>query len=198
LDTYQNPGEVSSAFLRVLTGAAPLATVDLAATPGITVNAAINPPSLTTTRSGAPHSVRAVYSAGLLNVWFDGVQVIAGLAVDLSAAGAVDANGDAFAGFTSRTGGYYQSSDITSWQLTTGASVAPLAITASSFNPATGQGSLTWTSAAGKSYRIVGSPDLVTFPSVIKSGIASAGAQTTATFNFIPAPRGFFRVEEMP
>lgn len=207
IDTYQNAADSdpSAASLQIRAGSTILQTVNLVGFPGITVNTTVSPQTglsiqtLTTLTSGAPHTVRVLYAAGTLNVWFDGVQVITNLAVNLTTINAVNADGNAFVGFASRSGGYSQNADITSWSLTTGtAPAAPLAITAYTINPATGQGSLTWTSTSGKTYRITGSGDLLSFPTELATGIPATGAVTTSPFTFTAGTKGFFRVEEVP
>ncbi len=133
-----------------------------------------------------------------LNVWFDGVQIVTNLAVDLTAIGAANAEGKSWVGFGSRTGGYSQNNDITRWTLASTIPVPPFRITSSAIDPATGQGSLTWLSEPGKTYRITGSLDLASFPLEFATGIPSEGTETTAGFSFPPGTKNFFRIEEEP
>ncbi|WP_193214517.1 lectin-like domain-containing protein [Luteolibacter marinus] len=199
IDAYQNTGQPSNATLRVSTGTTVQGPViNLATTPGITINTTSTPNGLTTDFLGAPHTVRVAYVPGSLDVWFDGVQVISNLNIDLSLAGAVNPEGMAFVGFAARTGGFSQNNDVTRWHLTTGAPQPPLEISSYSFDVGTGQGTLTWSSEPGKSYRITRSVDLISFPFLVQEGIPSAGTETSYGFSFPAAPASFFRVEEEP
>ena len=96
--------------------------------------------------------------------------------IDLAAIGAVNSEGKAFVGFGARTGGLSHATDITSWVLTTPEPAIDFRVTAWQIDPASGQGSLTWNSAPGKTYRITGSTDLNGFPLILASGIASMSA----------------------
>jgi hypothetical protein len=138
-------------------------------------------------------------AADTLNVWFDGVQVVTNLAVALSTSTAVTSDGMGYVGFAGRTGGLSAANDVTSWTLsTTGTTpTVPLAITAYSLNAATGQGSLTWASNAGKTYQITSSTDMTAFTTIVAGSIASGGTTTTKTFTFTPGTKGFFRVEQL-
>ena len=202
IDSYfiSSEGDPSAASVRVRNGATTVAgsTVNLVNYPGITINTAITPPTLTSGYSAAPHKVRVSYVPGALNVWFDDVKIITDLSVDLSLIGAVNAEGKAWVGFGARTGGISQNTDITSWFMSTGSPSGPLVIKSYFFNVATGQGTLTWNSAPGKTYRITSSAGLGSFPSVLATGIVSGGALTSANFSFPTSSRTFFRVEETP
>jgi hypothetical protein len=193
----------SAAAVQVRNGTTPLASVNLGSVAGLVLNTntltPVNtPPSLTGSYSAAPHKVRVTYAFNLLNVWFDDVKIVTDLEVDLTSIGAANAEGKSWVGFGSRTGGYSQNNDITSWSLASTIPVAPFRIISSTLNAATGQGSLTWLSEPDKTYRITASSDLASFPTVLATGIASEGAQTTRAFTFTPGTKGFFRVEEIP
>jgi hypothetical protein len=125
------------------------------------------------------------------------VHILTDYAVDLSALGAVDSNGKGYVGFSSRTGSAFEAHDVTAWTLTTGVPVTtgPLAITSYTINAAAGTGTLNWSSAAGKTYRITSSSDLTSWTS-LKTAIASGGATTSSTFTFTPGAKGFFRIEQ--
>ena len=62
----------------------------------------------------------AVKEANFVWAIYHGIAVVQNLAVDLADIGAVAADGTAYVGFTSRTGGNVQNSDITSWHLRSG------------------------------------------------------------------------------
>lgn len=197
-DSYKNDDEESSATVQVRSGAQLLRRVDLSTFPGIVLTKAgdltqIDP-------SAAPYQVRVTYLPGDLDVYVNGVLVIDSLSVDLGVAGALDGQGMAYVGFSGRSGGAYESHDVTIWSLVTGppaGASAPLAVTAYSINPATGALSLTWRSTVGKSYRITGSSNLAAWSTSLKAGIAAAaGSSTTATTTFVPGAVKFFRVEE--
>ena len=200
-DSYYNadPDEPSAAFLQVRAGATALATVNLAAVPGITL-AGTN--DLTdSTGLKAPYPVRVAYTPGTpgtLDVFFQGVWVVRHLPVDLAAMGAVDGSGTGYVGFSARTGGLFEAHDITSWYLTEGLPALPPELVAFAVNTAAGQATLTWKSHATRSYRITASTDLLDWSSVLASAIPGslAEAQTSKDVSFTPGARLFFRVEE--
>ncbi|MDB6080097.1 MAG: hypothetical protein JWO82_3844, partial [Akkermansiaceae bacterium] len=148
----------------------------------------------------APYQVRITYLPGDLDIYVNGVLVIDSLAVDLGVIGAIDGQGTAYTGFTSRSGGAYESHDVTKWSLVSGppaSAATPLKITAYSIAPATGALSMTWNSTTGKTYRITASADLAAWTTSLKTGIAAAaGGTTTATTTFVPGAVKFFRIEE--
>lgn len=61
------------------------------------------------------HDVRVEYVNGLLTVIMDNKTIFNDLAVDLAALGAFDADGKAWLGFTSRTGGLNEEHNILAW-----------------------------------------------------------------------------------
>ena len=73
--------------------------------------------------------------------------------------------------------------------------VAPL-ITTQSFNPATHAFTLTWTSAPGKIYSILGSTSLSSGFTAILTGVNSGGISTTKTVTLPDAPAYFLRVQQ--
>lgn len=197
VDSFINAGEPSNAFVQVRTGTTVRATVNLVGLPGVTINTSSIPVGITDPAATAvPHTIRVRHQSGLLTVWFDGVQIITDLAIDLAAIGAVNSEGKAFVGFGARTGGLSHATDITSWVLTTPEPAIDFRVTAWQIDPASGQGSLTWNSAPGQTYRITGSTDLNGFPLILASGIASGGQETTAPFTFTPTGRFFVRIEQ--
>jgi hypothetical protein len=200
-DSWQNAGEPSNASVQVRSGTSILATVDLTTFPGVVLDA---PPAGSTVRTltsrdtSAPYPVRITYSPGSLNVFFNGVRVIENLNVDLAQMGAVDTFGTGFAGFSARTGGASQASDITDWTLTPGtpADPGPLQLLSHSFNLQTRQVTLTWSSTLGAVYNVTTSDALGTWtPLSGGSGIPGKAGSTSITLPFSGALRGFFRVE---
>jgi hypothetical protein len=69
-------------------------------------------------------------------------------------------------------------------------------ITAQSYNPATHNFSLTWTSAPGKIYSIQYSTNLVGGFTTILSGVNAGGTNTTKTVTLPDAPACFVRVQQ--
>lgn len=211
-DTFYSTadGDVSNsaATFQIRNGATSIFNLNLGTVSGLVLNTTAKtpvntPPSLTGDFNTAPHVVRIRWVPNLLNVWIDNIQILTNLSVDLAAIGAYNAEGKSWVGFGSRTGGYSQYNDITSWSLTSDTIVPslPLEITGYLFNLTTGQGSLVWKSAPGKTYRITtGSPslNLSSWPDVLSTGIPSGGTETSANFSFTPGIKGFFRVEEVP
>lgn len=61
------------------------------------------------------HDVRVEYLNGGLTIYMDGKAIFTDVAVDLAALGAMDANGQSWLGFTSRTGGLNEEHNILSW-----------------------------------------------------------------------------------
>ena len=196
-DSYVNTPEPSAAFVRVLAGTTELATTDL------TQVAALQPlpggNDLTTDGgTAAPYRVRVDYVPGDLDVYFNDVLIIDSVNVDLAAIGAIDASGKGYTGFAARTGGAFESHDVTRWTLSEGPPPAPLVIKSSSFNFTTDQLTLTWGSSDARTYKITSSTDLADWTTVLASGIAGAAGleETSTTVPFTQGTRTFFRVEE--
>ena len=81
------------------------------------------------------------------------------------------------------------------------APATPLAFTSISFNAATNQVTLTWTSQPGKTYRLESSQTLATWPVEINDNIASGGATTTFVHSLSTFPGGqpatlYYRVKQ--
>jgi len=206
-DAYDNDGaetaEPNSGFIEVRMGSTILATATLSEF-GITLRGT-DPTDLTDdTAQGAPYAVRVAYTAGspgTLDVFFEGVQVVSALEVDLAAGGAVDGDGKAYVGFSGRAGGVWQAHDVTSWHFTEGAPVLPVGdfrILDFDFDFGTGMLSVTFRSSEERSYRITSSSDLGSFTTELGTGIPGAAGmtQTTAEVPFTPATADFIRVEE--
>ncbi len=196
LDSYQNLGEPGAATLTIRTGATAVHTVNLATTPGITLPGTFTGDLTDNSANGAAHLVRVAYLPGNLSVYFDGVKVASHVPVELGSIGAMNGQGTSYVGFTGRTGGLFESHDVTDWSFTEG---PPVVLLSSTVNHATGQAALTWTSAPGRSYRIVASTDLASWSTVLASGIPGAAA-ATSTLHSVSFPttgaRLFFRVED--
>ncbi|MDB6079255.1 MAG: symbB [Akkermansiaceae bacterium] len=189
-DTYSSGG----AGLRVGGNGTQLVAVDLTTVQGLTLRSTGRIQDLT--GQGAPYRVHVTYLPGSLTISVDNVVVVDQLNVDLASLGAVDASGSAYVGFSASTGGLSEAHDITAWTLTSGSAVTPdLKIVSSSFDLKTGQATLVWQSAAGKTYRITSSTDLSTWSEVV-AGIAGSPGQTSSTFSFAAAGKRFFRVEQ--
>lgn len=70
----------------------------------------------------------------------------------------------------------------------------PLTITPESYNPATHEFTLTWTSLPGKSYTILHTSDLTNAFSPLITDVASGGASTTNTVTIPEGGAGFLRI----
>lgn len=191
-------GILNEARINVFAGAAKIGTSDLRAVPGITLRGQ-DFATLTGPVNGTPYLVRVVYAPGDLDVYVDGVLALDSVNVNLGDIGAIDSEGTSYVGFVARTGGWDQASDITDWTMSAIAGpgpAAPLKLSSSTINAATGAASFTWFSTAGKEYRITASTDLVSFPTILLQDIPSDGATTTRSVTFTPATKMFFRIEE--
>jgi len=199
-DSYDNgEDDPSAAFVQVRAGTEILATANLLDFPTLLPLPGNDSLDLTANSgSASPYLVRVEYLPGSLNVFFNNVTVIKALDIDLLDIGAVDADGNAFVGFAARTGGDFESHDITRWFLNEGPPRAALLLKNFGFNFAANELQLTWASEVGKSYRVTGSTDMANWPNLLKSGIPGAsGAQETSTTVTLPeGPLGLFRVEE--
>ncbi len=198
-DSHQNEDDVSAAMVEIRSGANLLTAVNLADFPTLSLGGSIEAKDLSRLSGSAPvYAIRITYVPGDLDVYFDGVLVVDSLNVDLAAIGALDAGGLGYTGFTSRTGGFYEAHDVTSWKLATGVPAAPLMLTAFSITGgATPSATLDWTSSPGRTYRITTSGDLVDWSHVAESGIAADVDGVNSMT--VPLPAGtkrFVRVEE--
>jgi len=195
-DSYQNPGDLSNAVVQVLNGTAVVATADLSTFPGITFPGALAGDLTDNSALGAPHIVRIAYFPGNLDVYVDDILVINSAVVDLANAGAVNGSGFGYAGFTSRTGGFFEAHDVTSWSLVEGPPPPQLEILAHAITG--NQVTLTWASDDTRTYKITASTDLQDWSTVLASGISGAAGQgqTTSPAPFTPGTKLFFRVEE--
>lgn len=118
-DSYQNGGEASAARLLVLNGTTPLATVDLTTVAGLELFTTGEGEDLSDPDdTGNPFQVRIRYVPGDLDVFINSIQVVSNLNLNLAATDALDEDSEAYVGFTSRTGGAFESHDVTSWFFT--------------------------------------------------------------------------------
>jgi autotransporter-associated beta strand protein len=129
-DSYQNGGEPSGSFIDLRAGSTSLATYNL------------QPGGIDLSGSG-PHDVVVNYNATTqtLTVSFNGNVVISHV-VDLAAIGAVDSLGNAFVGFSGRTGGAFEEHNVLNWTY-----VRELPLAGSNFLTKQGNGTLTIASA---------------------------------------------------
>ena len=107
-DSYDNgaaANEPSSAHITLWSGGADVLTYNLAS----------SSLSISDLSGSGPHDVRVEYFNGDLTLYFDDVKVIDGFAVDLAAIGAMDAGGQSWVGFVSRTGGANEEHNVLSW-----------------------------------------------------------------------------------
>lgn len=197
-DSYQNPDDPSNAVVQVRAGTVPVATANLVEL-GIPFPGGLAGDLTDNSASGAPHLVRITYLPGDLDVYVDGVLAIDSADVDLTGIEAVDASGKAWVGFTSRTGGFFEAHDITSWSLVEGPPAPELKLISSTINRPGEQVTLTWASADTRTYRITASSNLQSWGTVLASGIPGAAgqSQTTASAPFDgDSTRIFIRVEQ--
>jgi hypothetical protein len=113
LDSYLNAdqGEVQTAKAYVFTDGGTRirhATIDLESSPFH---------HITDLSDSGPHTIRIDYKPGDLDVYFDNILVAEGLVIDLEALGALDANGNAYVGFTSFNGADSEHHDVLAWSL---------------------------------------------------------------------------------
>ncbi len=172
--------------------------IDLLGLPGF-------PDTLATMASDPPYRVRIVYVAGepgSIDVYINGVAILQNVAVDLAAIGAVNANGDAYLGFTARTGGYYQNNDITDWHMKYGdfSALPPFGLVKANYHLVGGVPvfDVVWNTDEGVFYDIETSSDLTpgswNFYNTYGPGEeGQIGARIPVT-----DPKMFFRVVEAP
>ncbi len=152
-----------------------------------------------------PYKIRVVYMPGNLDVYLDGIAVIQNLNVNLGTIGAADSGGKSYFGFTARTGGNVQNSDITDWHVKLGdySSLPPFGIVKTLFrytagNPSPTSVDLVWNASATPSYDIVSSLDLNTWDVIsTEAGVnGQIGTSINIPFNVGTAPKAFFRVQQ--
>ncbi|MES2439059.1 MAG: hypothetical protein V4584_08325 [Verrucomicrobiota bacterium] len=146
--------------------------VELYGIPGVPdVNGVVGggfPYTLGSLSTDPPYRIRVVYVPGDLDVYMDGIAIIQNVDVDLGEIGAADASGGSYFGFTARTGGNVQNSDITDWNVKLGDFSATPAFgmvktlfryTAGSTLPTSVD--LVWNAKALPTYEVYSSPSLV-------------------------------------
>lgn len=156
-----------------------------------------------TSAASRPYQIRIVYVPHNLDIYFDGIAVVQNLDVDLAAIGAVDSGGTAYVGFSSRTGGNVENSDITSWHLRSGdfSALPAFGLVKSKFVSGDpylppNELSLVWNSVAAKTYRVRATSDFTNWSSV-QTGVPGTDGQTKLKLTLPDyGPKSFFRVEE--
>ena len=198
-DTHQNDAEPNGATIEVREGTSLRHSVDLSTFPQINLNEFNGVKDLTRTDGNvAPYKVRITYVPGDLDIYFEGVLVIENLEVNLTDALAVNEEGLAYAGFTGRTGGFFEAHDVTKWTLVEGVPVAPPVLTSFTVaGGATPSATLNWSSNITRTYRITSSTDMVDWSNVLQSGIAGHVSGTnTASVSLPVGTKVFVRIEE--
>ncbi|WP_367871468.1 hypothetical protein [Luteolibacter sp. Populi] len=198
--------------IQVLAGTNPLRTVSAYNTPGVvlkglpdfpgTVAVDAFPFTFGTAAGEKPYEVRIVYvpgSPGHIDVYFEGIAVMQDVEVDLGEIGAVDGTGQAFVGFTARTGGNVQNSDIIDWRMSYGdfSALPPFGLVAAIAHPVAGAPvfNLVWNAEEDVSYTVESSPDL---SPGMWTPVSSFGPQAGQFGVRMPATEGkyFYRVVE--
>jgi hypothetical protein len=172
-----SPFEASQ--LQVLAGTTVLDTRSIDLTPGTMLHGLPAgegggpfPYTLGSPAGKAPYQIRIVYvpgAPGHLDIYFDGIAIVQNLDVDLAEIGAVDANGDAFVGFSARTGGNVQNNDITAWKMAYGdfSALPPFGLVKANYRRDYSGGvvgvpvfDLVWNAEDDVFYEVESSPDL--------------------------------------
>lgn len=206
-DSYNNPGvDLSAASISIREGGITNAKVDLPAIPKMRLGGTATVPDLTqTSGSAAPYRVRVGYKApavegeaGKMYVMLNGVVVLEDVDVNLSSAQATDENGLSYLGFMARTGGQFESHDVTRWFYTEGVPAPAFKEIASVITPGNPPSvNLQWTSGGQHTYRIAYSTDMLNWSNQIQGNIPPSGTGVnSATVNFPSGDRVFIRVEE--
>ncbi|GAA5123558.1 hypothetical protein JIN84_11545 [Luteolibacter yonseiensis] len=153
------------------------------------------------------YRIRVVYVPGDLDVYLDGIAVIQNVNVNLSTIGAADAAGKSYFGFTARTGGNVQNSDITDWHVKLGdfSAVPPFGMVKSLFRYTAGSSQptsvdLVWNADTATDFKVVSSLDLLPPWSLVQSapGVkGQIGVSVDIPFNVGTADKAFFRVERV-
>jgi hypothetical protein len=206
--------------IQILAGTTALATASAFDTPGVVLTGIPDDPATTevdeaipfsfgTKAGAAPYQIRIVYVAGSpghLDVYFDGIAVVQNVAVDLAAIGAVDGAGEAFVGFTARTGGNVQNNDIVDWKMAYGdfsalppfSSVRSVIHTINDGENVSRVVDLVWNSSAAGSYDVTRTTGNLASPWTVHQTLPGADGQQGIRITIDPqlVPREFFRVEE--
>lgn len=111
----------TASLVEVRSGTEVLASQAVGLTPGAELYGLPGHPYTLGSLSTDPaYQVRVVYVPGDLDVYVDGIAIIQNVDVDIAAIGAADGAGESVFGFTARTGGNIQNSDITDWHVNLG------------------------------------------------------------------------------
>jgi len=86
--------------------------------------------------------------------------------------------------------------DITYNSITFSAPSTSIQITSQSYNPATHQFALTWTSSPGKNYTVLSTSNLTTPMSPLVTNIASGGTTTSTTVTMPAGDSGFLKIQQ--
>jgi len=197
--------------MQVIAGTTVLHTAVLGTTPGIKLTGVPGHPYTTGTVPGAaPYQVRVTYVPGDLDVYVDGVAVAQNINVDLSApsVAAVDGSGKAFVGFSARTGGNTQNSDITEWHVKSGnfSALPPFSLVKSFYNTTFRAGDpvppktfdIVWNAQVGTTYNVRTSTNLTSWTNVNPTPIVGVNGQLGIKVDAPAGSKSFFRIEEVP
>ncbi|WP_193211387.1 discoidin domain-containing protein [Luteolibacter marinus] len=200
--------EAASA-LEVRVGTTVIASRAIGLTPGVELYGVPGHPyTLGSLATDPAYRIRVVYMPGDLDVYFDGIAIVQNVDVDLEAIGAADAEGKSYFGFTARTGGNIQNSDITDWKVALGdfSALPPFGMVKTLFKDTNGDSlpdtvDLVWNSEDGIFYDVTRSLDLDnSAPWELISSEIGVDGQLGISINyesiFDPAVRAFFRIEE--
>ena len=130
-----------------------------------------------------------------MDIYINGILVIDAAPVSLTLAEAVTPSGEAWVGFSARTGGEFEAHDVTSWILIPGPPPPLPRLTASTFDFAADTAVFTFDSGSSRSYRVTQSTDGVNFTSLATGIPGQAGSTTTAPIPFQQSPVQLFRIE---
>ena len=152
--------------------------VELHGIPGVDANGIPNgtegfPYTLGSLASDPAYRIRVVYVPGDLDVYLDGIAIVQNVNVNLTTIGAADSTGKSYFGFTARTGGNVQNSDITDWHVNLGdfSALPPFGMVKSLFRYTPGTAlptslDLVWNASAGMEYNVESSLDMTTWSMV--------------------------------
>ena len=198
----------TASLLEVRAGSTVIASQAVGLTPGAELHGVPGHPyTLGSLATDPPYRIRVVYAPGDLDVYVDGIAIVQNVDVDLEEIGAADASGGSYVGFTARTGGNVQNSDITDWKVTPGdfSALPPFGMVKTLFKDTDADGApdsvdLVWNASDGIFYDVTRSLDLLNAPWDLVISELGVDGQIGVTVDygllFDPAARAFFRVEE--
>ncbi|MDB4687690.1 discoidin domain-containing protein [Akkermansiaceae bacterium] len=195
-DSYLNSGDPSAGFIELVDGNQVLATIDLTVIDGIDLPGSVPNDLSSDDFEVAPYPVRVAYAPGDLDLFFQGVQVIDSLDVDLGATDALDEEGKAYVGFSACTGVFSEYHDITRWVLVEGPPAPPLKIMEFAVDLDTDTAIFTFSSTQFRTYTIEGSDDGLVFTKLATGipGAAGTSETTTGPISFTETSQKMFRV----